>query len=42
MPCYFFYLRFATLVAIVEETLWRRSFDDNFVPERVRRVTWRW
>jgi len=42
MPCYFFYLRFATLVAIIEETFWRRSFDDNFVPERVRRVTWRW
>ena len=42
MPCYFFFLRFATLVAIVEETFWRRSFDDNFVPERVRRVTWRW
>jgi hypothetical protein len=42
MPCYFFFLRFATLVAIIEETFWRRSFDDNFVPERVRRVTWRW
>jgi cellulose synthase/poly-beta-1,6-N-acetylglucosamine synthase-like glycosyltransferase len=42
MPLYFFFLRFATLVAIIEETFWRRSFDDNFVPERVRRVTWRW
>jgi hypothetical protein len=42
MPLYFFFLRFATLVAIIEETFWRRSFDDNFVPHRVRRVTWRW
>lgn len=42
MPLYFSFLKVATLVAIVEETLFRRSFDDSFVPHHVRRVTWRW
>ena len=42
MPFYYLFLKMATLVAIIEEALWRRSFADNFVPERVRRVTWHW
>ena len=42
LPAYYFYLKCATLVAILEETFYRRSSDDGFVPERVRRVTWRW
>jgi len=42
VPPYYLFLKVATLVAIVEEFLWRRSYDDNFVPVHVRQVTWHW
>ncbi len=42
VPPYYLYLKVASLVAIVEEFLWRRSYDDNFVPVHVRQVTWHW
>lgn len=42
LPLYYLYLRAATVTAITEEFLWRRSFRDNFVPERVRNATWHW
>jgi len=41
-PVYSFFLRVTTIWAIVEESLWRESWKDNYVPERVRRVTWHW
>lgn len=42
VPPYYLFLKAASVVAIVEEFLWRRSYDDNFVPAHVRRVTWHW
>ena len=42
MPFYYLWMRFVTLWAITEEMLTRRSHRDNFVPERVRGVTWHW
>ena len=42
MPVYYFVLRLATSLAILEEVFTRRSHRDNFVPERVRRATWQW
>ena len=42
VPAYYLFLKAASLVAIAEEFLWRRSYDDNFVPVHVRRVTWHW
>ena len=42
VPCYYMFLKVASLVAMVEEFLWRRSYDDNFVPSHVRQVTWHW
>ena len=42
VPAYYLFLKFASVVAIVEEFLWRRSYEDNFVPVHVRRVTWHW
>ena len=42
VPPYCLFLKVASLVAIVEEFLWRRSYDDNFVPLHVRQVTWHW
>ena len=42
MPAYYAYQKCVTLVAITEEILFRRSFRDNFVPERVRNATWHW
>jgi len=42
MPFYYLWMRFVTLWAITEELLFRRSYKDNFVPERVREVTWHW
>jgi biofilm PGA synthesis N-glycosyltransferase PgaC len=41
-PAYSFFLRVTTIVAMAEETLWRQSWKDGYVPERVRRVTWHW
>jgi hypothetical protein len=42
MPLYYVYMHAASAVAVTEELLTRRSFRDNFVPERVRRETWHW
>ena len=42
MPFYYIWMRFVTIWAITEELLIRRSYKDNFVPERVRNVTWHW
>lgn len=42
VPPYYLFLKFASAVAILEEFFWRRSYDDNFVPVHVRRVTWHW
>lgn len=42
VPPYYLFLKLASVVAIFEEFLWRRSYDDNFVPVHVRRVTWHW
>ena len=42
LPFYYLYLKAASAVALTEELLWRRSFRDNFVPERVRDATWHW
>lgn len=42
VPPYYLFLKAASVVAIIEEFFWRRSYDDNFVPLHVRRVTWHW
>ena len=42
MPFYYLWMRVVTVWAISEEFFSRRSYRDNFVPERVRRVTWHW
>ena len=42
MPCYYVYLKCASLVAIIEEFFWRRSYQDDFVPTHVRKTTWHW
>jgi poly-beta-1,6-N-acetyl-D-glucosamine synthase len=41
-PIYQLFLRFISLVAITEELLWRKSFDDGHVPQHVREATWHW
>ncbi len=41
-PIYKFCERFVRLVSITEEFFFRRSFDDNYVPPRVRRATVHW
>lgn len=42
MPFYQLFLRFVTTVAVLEELFWRKSYQDNFVPAKVRTVTWHW
>ena len=42
MPIYQVFLKSASLVALVEEFFWRRSFRDTFVPAHVSQATWRW
>jgi cellulose synthase/poly-beta-1,6-N-acetylglucosamine synthase-like glycosyltransferase len=42
MPLYQLFLRFVTTFAVLEELLFRSSFQDNFVPAKVREVTWHW
>ncbi len=42
VPFYYAYQKCVTLYAITEEIFTRRSFRDNFVPERVRNATWHW
>lgn len=42
MPLYHVALRAVMFVGVLEELFFRRSHQDNFVPERVRQSTWRW
>ncbi len=42
VPLYQIFLLVVRLVATVEEALWRKSYEDNYVPEKVRRATWHW
>jgi cellulose synthase/poly-beta-1,6-N-acetylglucosamine synthase-like glycosyltransferase len=42
MPIYYIYQKIVTLIAITEELLFRKSYESNFVPERVRNATWHW
>jgi len=42
MPLYYAYQKVVTLIAITEELFMRKSFQSNFVPERVRNATWHW
>jgi len=42
VPPYYLFLKVASAVAILEEFFSRRSYDDNFVPVHVRKVTWHW
>ena len=42
MPIYYAMQKCVTAWAITEEILTRRSFRDNFVPQRVREKTWHW
>ncbi|MFT5302545.1 MAG: biofilm PGA synthesis N-glycosyltransferase PgaC [Mariniblastus sp.] len=42
MPIYYVYQKFVTLIAITEELFQRKSFQSDFVPERVRNATWHW
>ena len=42
MPFYYAYQKVVTLIAITEELFLRKSFESNFVPERVRKATWHW
>ena len=41
-PLYQAFLKTADAVAVIEELLFRRSKSDNFVPAKVRDVTWHW
>jgi cellulose synthase/poly-beta-1,6-N-acetylglucosamine synthase-like glycosyltransferase len=41
-PMYYSLLKLVTLWAILEELLWRHSYEDNFVPQHVRTTTWKW
>ena len=41
-PLYQLGLRAVQSWALIEELLFRRSFQDNFVPPRVRSATWHW
>ena len=41
-PLYQAFLKIADAVAVVEELFFRRSKQDNFVPAKVREVTWHW
>jgi len=42
MPGYCALQKLVTFWAITEELFTRRSYRDNFVPRRVRTVTWHW
>ena len=41
-PLYQAFLKTADAVAVLEELFLRRSKQDNFVPAKVREVTWHW
>lgn len=42
VPFYQFLLLAVRLVAKVQELFWRPSFQDNYVPLKVRQATWHW
>ncbi len=42
VPLYHFFLKSVSLVAILDELILRKSYDDNYVPQHVRQATWRW
>lgn len=42
VPFYQLLMFFIRSLTIVEEVFWRKSFDLNHVPERVRNATWHW
>ncbi len=42
MPFYQLFMLGIRVVATTQELVWRKSFDDNYVPQRVRQATWRW
>ena len=42
MPFYYAFQKVLTFIAVTEELLFRKSFQSNFVPERVRNATWHW
>ena len=42
MPFYHLILKAVSLLALTEEILTRRSFQDEFVPTHVREATWHW
>ncbi len=41
-PFYQLFLLAVRIVATTQELFWRKSFEDNYVPEYVRKATWRW
>lgn len=41
-PLYQVFLKAVDIVALTREIFFRESGTDNFVPEHVRRMTWRW
>lgn len=41
-PLYQVFLKTAAAVAVVEELFFRGSKQDDFVPAKVRDVTWHW
>lgn len=42
VPFYQLFLRLVRTIAVTDELLFRRSYQDNYVPERVRNATWHW
>jgi poly-beta-1,6-N-acetyl-D-glucosamine synthase len=42
VPVYQVFLMVVRTWALVRETLFRSSFDDNYVPRHVREATWKW
>jgi cellulose synthase/poly-beta-1,6-N-acetylglucosamine synthase-like glycosyltransferase len=42
VPFYLLFQRVILLTALTQELFWRRSFQDTFVPQRVREKTWHW
>jgi cellulose synthase/poly-beta-1,6-N-acetylglucosamine synthase-like glycosyltransferase len=42
VPFYQLLLLAVRVVATTQELFWRKSFEDNYVPLKVRQATWRW
>jgi cellulose synthase/poly-beta-1,6-N-acetylglucosamine synthase-like glycosyltransferase len=42
MPFYQFLMLGVRTIANTQELFWRKSFQDNYVPEHVRAATWHW